>query len=450
VIMDIYLRDKIDGIEAAEQIYTRFGIPVVLLSAYSDNDLLQRAKLLDSFGYLIKPYEERELYTTLEMAIFKAQTKKECKQIEVQLQKAHKIEALGTLAGGIAHDFNNLLYVILGNISLVENDLQNDGIASKNLKAAEKACLMAKELTNRLITFSKGGAPIKETIPIDNLVIDIVTSAFANSAVKPEFFIPDDLKLVEIDISQIQQVMTNIAVNAEEAMDNQGVVKVYCENVDITEKDFLTLSKGEYVKISFEDHGCGISKQNLDKVFDPYFSTRDMGANKAQGLGLAICHSIITRHNGLITIESESGTGSTFSVYLPAFSDKVLQLPKSKEKFSTKESIKQPFTSAGKILLMDDEESIRMFMTQMLNRLGYGVETCIEGKEAVGIYKKAMESKEPFDLAILDLTNQFGMGGQETMRKLLEIDPDTQGIIITGYSNDPVVANYKAYGFSGY
>ena len=376
----------------------------------------------------------------------------ESKRVQMQLQQLQKMESIGTMAGGIAHDFNNLLYIILGNISLAGDDLlQSDHKATENLQQAEKACLRAKELTKKLITFSKGGAPLKETVSIDKLVKDTVILVFSESSVKPKFSIPNDLRPVKIDISQIQQVINNIAVNAREAMDNKGVFKVYCENVDIQEDSILTLTKGEYIKISFQDQGCGISKQNLNRIFEPYFSSKDMGVNKGQGLGLTICYSIITRHNGLISIDSELGAGSTFSIYLPTSPPiKEPDFQKAEKKLEAVKPVKQPVSSKSKILLMDDEKMIRSFMSEILNRSGYDVETCIEGKKAIELYKKAMELKEPFDLVILDLTNEFGMGGQQTMKKLLEINPAVKGIVSTGYSNDPIVAHFKAYGFSGF
>ncbi|MBU0463082.1 MAG: response regulator, partial [Proteobacteria bacterium] len=253
-----------------------------------------------------------------------------------------------------------------------------------------------------------------------------------------------------IDEGQIKQAVRNIVVNAKEAMDDNGQLTVSCETVDIAEEGYLTLNQGEYIKISFKDHGCGISKENLEKIFDPYFSTKDMGADKGQGLGLTVSYSIIKKHGGLINVESEPGTGSTFSVYLLALSAKEPDLQKSEGKPTAQKPVKLPATGTGKILLMDDEEAIRTLLGRVLNRLGYDVETCIEGKEAIELYKKAMESKEPFDMVILDLTNKIGMGGQETMRRLLEIDSDVKGIVITGYSDDPVVANFRAYGFSGF
>ncbi|MBL6996122.1 ABC transporter substrate-binding protein [Desulfobacula sp.] len=378
------------------------------------------------------------------------QAEEEREKLQEEVLKARKLESLGTLAGGIAHDLNNLLFAVMGNISLAQDDLKPETGTSENLKEAEQACIKAKELSARLITFSKGGDPVKKMMSIKSLLKNTVISALSGSDIKPEISISDDIRQANIDEGQIKQVVRNIVANAKEAMDDNGQLTVSCENVDIAEEGYMTLSKGEYIKISFKDHGCGISKENLKKIFDPYFSTKDMGADKGQGLGLTICYSIIKKHGGLINVESKLETGSTFSIYLPAFLVKEPELQKSEEKPVAQKPVKKPAIGTGKILLMDDEEAIRTLLGRVINRLGHDVESCIEGRETVEIYTNAMESKEPFDMVILDLTSKIGMGGQETMRRLLEIDPDVKGIIITGYSDDPVVANFRAYGFSGF
>jgi len=278
-----------------------------------------------------------------------------------------------------------------------------------------------------------------------------VLSIFNNSAVELEFKIQENISPVEIDIAQITQAVNNIASNAKNAMGDKGVFRVDCENFDVPAEGFQSLTQGRHIKISFTDKGEGIARENLAKIFNPYFSTMDMGTKKGLGLGLAICHSIITKHKGLITVESEPGKGTTFFLYLPEISPNCDADIFTPEKESAAAKLhRQTDLKTGKILLMDDEESIRIFMGQVLTRSGYDVATCIEGKETIEIYTKAMESNKPFDIVILDLTNRFGMGGQETMRKLLEIDPDAKGIVISGYNDDPVITNFRAYGFSGF
>ena len=245
-------------------------------------------------------------------------SERKVKKLQKQVVQAQRIETIGVLAGGIAHDFNNLLFAIMGNISLAEYDMKPEIGMSENLTAAETACLKAKELTGRLITFSKGGDPIKRMTSIDDVIKEAVTSAVNGSGINLEIFMPDTAGQVNIDENQIKQVIRHIVINAREAMADNGHLKVFCENIEISKKDSLALNFGNYIKISFEDQGCGISKENLSKIFDPYFSTKDMGANKGQGLGLAASYSIIKRHGGVITAASELKKGSIVSVYLPA------------------------------------------------------------------------------------------------------------------------------------
>jgi len=364
--------------------------------------------------------------------------------LEAQLLQAHKMEAVGTLAGGIAHDFNNLLSVILVNLSLADEDIKPEVGRSNFLKEAEKASLRAKDLAARLITFSKGGAPVKKVTSIGKLVKDSVISSTSGSDIGCEFSIADDLSIVEIDEAQMKQAIHNIAVNAQEAMSGKGAIQIYGENVLIGETDNLTLKNGKYVKITITDQGIGIPEENLTKIFDPYFSTKEMGADKGMGLGLSICHSIVEKHGGLITVESELGIGTVFFIYLPASEKAIAKLEPERE-FEPE----IPATGTGKVLLMDDEKMIRNFAIRVLNRIGYESEVSIDGAEAIELYKKAKESGDPFDAVILDLTNQFGMGGKEAIEKLIEIDPDVKGIVSTGYSDDPVVTNFKKYGFCG-
>ncbi|MCK5685157.1 PAS domain S-box protein [bacterium] len=373
----------------------------------------------------------------------------EQKKLQEEILKSRKLEALGALAGGIAHDFNNLLYIVMGNISLVQDDVKSEPEIVENLKAAEEACVKAKELSARLITFSSGGDPVKKPMFIDDLLKEVVVSTLKGFNVKSEVFVTDAARQVNIDEFQIKQVFRNITVNARESMGDSGRLTILSENVNVSEKGYMALTQGVYIKISFKDQGCGIAKENLDKIFDPYFTTKDMGINKGQGLGLSASYSIIEKHGGLITVESVQEMGSTFSVYLPTGSDKKIDSSKLEEEPVARISKKRSSMGKGKILLMDDEEKIRIFLGQLISRLGYDVETCTEGKETIDRYREAMELKEPFDMIIVDLTNKVGMGGKETMERVLEIDQNAKGIVITGYSNDPVASDFKSHGFLG-
>ena len=366
------------------------------------------------------------------------------KKLEGAILTARKLESLGTLAGGIAHDFNNLLSVIMVNLSLAEEDIKSKNGSLKFLKAAEEASIRAKDLTARLITFSKGGEPVKRVVSIKDSLKDSVSTSLNGSDIDCKFSIPDELSNVNIDQGQIKQAFYNIIINAQEAMAGEGTIRVDCENVTIGENDALTLKSGKYVKISITDQGAGIPVENLAKIFDPYFSTKEMGEVKGMGLGLSSCHSIVENHNGLITVESELGVGTTLSIYLPA-SDKEIVEPEPVRQ----PIVEKPVTGKGKVLLMDDEKMIRDYAVPVLSQLGYDAEVSKNGTEAIDLYKKAMESKEPFDVVILDLTNQSGMRGKEAIEKLLEIDPNVKAIVSTGYSDDPVITNFLEYGFCG-
>ncbi|HWP49288.1 MAG TPA: GAF domain-containing protein [Candidatus Limnocylindrales bacterium] len=365
------------------------------------------------------------------------------KKMEAELLKAQKLESIGVLAGGIAHDFNNILTAILLNISLAKMKVDPEGEIFKNLDEAEKASLRAKDLTQQLLTFSKGGAPIKKTASIAELVKDSANFALRGSNVRCEFSIPEDLWLVEVDKGQMSQVIHNLILNAQQAMPEGGIIKVTAENkmVGVEGEQELPLPMGPYIKLSIQDEGTGIPAEHLPKIFDPYFTTKQKGS----GLGLATTYSIIKRHGGYIGVESKLGVGTTFSIYLPA-SRKEIPLPKDSMEAGIEVN---PQMSKKRILIMDDEEILREATSQILEQMGYEVALSRDGVEAIELYKKAMESHQPFEVVIMDLTIPGGMGGKETLRRLLEINPQVKAIVSSGYSNDPIMAEYKQYGFSG-
>ncbi len=360
------------------------------------------------------------------------------RQMEAELSKAQKLESLGILAGGIAHDFNNILTGIIGNISMMKLVVGPNDPNLRNLLAAEKASVRAKDLTQRLLTFSCGGAPVKKPMSISQVIVDSADLALSGSSVNMKETIPDDLWAVAIDDGQISQVMHNLVTNAEQSMRNGGTIKITAENRLIDSSTELPLTEGRYIKISIIDHGSGIKEEHLAKLFDPYFTSKAGGS----GLGLAICYSIIRNHDGFISVESTPGAGSTFSVYLPATDTPV---PAESEMIATG----SPTTGEGRILVMDDEETVRFLISRMLPRLGYAVECAADGEAAIAIYKKRKAETNPFDAVILDLTVPGGMGGKETMEELLKIDPNLIAIVSSGYSNDPVMGKYEEFGFKG-
>jgi len=367
----------------------------------------------------------------------------ERQRIAGELQKVEKLESIGVLAGGIAHDFNNILMGILGNITLAKMYAESDAKILERLTEAEKASLRARDLTQQLLTFSKGGAPIKKPASIAELLKESVSFALRGSNARCEFFLPDDLWPVEVDEGQMNQVINNLVINAEQAMPEGGVITVRAENTVIEKEDGLPpasqagrLKEGRYIKISIEDQGVGISREHLSRIFDPYFTTKQKGS----GLGLTTAYSIIKSHDGYMNVESKLGEGTRFDIYLPASEKKIV-----------KKEVVEEILSAGKgrILLMDDEEIVVDVARKMLESLGYEVESTSDGAEAIDLYKKAKESGNPFDIVIMDLTVPGGIGGKEAIKRLLEIDPGVRAIVSSGYSNDPVMSDFKRYGFKG-
>jgi len=358
------------------------------------------------------------------------------REMEKEFQRVEKLESIGLLAGGIAHDFNNLLMAILGNISMAKMYASADDKLFKSLEEAEKASLCAKDLTQQLLTFATGGEPVKKAAFISELIKDSASFVLRGSNVRCDFSLPDDLWPVEVDKGQMTQVFNNLIINADQAMPEGGIIKVKAENISIGAEHNLPVKAGKYVKITVKDEGTGIAEKYLPQIFDPYFTTKQKGS----GLGLTTAYSIIRGHNGYISVESELGVGTSFYIYLPA---------SEKEPLKQKEKAKELFVGKGKVLLMDDEEAVREVVGEMLKMIGYEVEFAKEGAEAVEFYKKAKESAEPFDAVILDLTVPGGMGGKDAIQKLLEIDPGVKAIVSSGYSNDPIMSDFKKYGFRG-
>jgi len=357
------------------------------------------------------------------------------KKMEAEMARSEKLDSIGVLAGGIAHDFNNLLTAIFGNITLAKMYANREGEVYKRLEESEKAALRAKDLTQQLLTYSRGGAPVKKSISIREMVMESAGFALRGSNIKCEFSFPDDLWPVEADEGQLSQAVNNLIINAAHAMPEGGAVQVYCRNVS-GDRNGLPPAKGNHVSISIMDHGIGIPKEHLSKIFDPYFTTK----RKGSGLGLSTTYSIVKNHGGHLAVESELGIGTTFHIYLPAAAGGNL---------SSKPEEGPSVSGRGRILVMDDEEAVRDVAREMLESFGYSVTLASDGAEAVAIYRQAMASGEPLDSVLMDLTIPGGMGGQEAITKLLEIDPGVKAIVCSGYSNDPVMSSYRAYGFRG-
>jgi PAS domain S-box-containing protein len=361
----------------------------------------------------------------------------ELKRREKELLKIKKLESVGVLAGGIAHDFNNILTAILGNISLAGVYVEKDHKAHHLLTEAEKASIRAKDLTQQLLTFSKGGDPVKETASIKKVITDSADFVLHGGNVACRYAIADDLWLVDIDKGQMSQVIQNIVINARQAMPEGGSIAISCENIaDAAEETVLSLPHGKYIKITIADNGYGIPEKYLDKIFDPYFTTKQEGS----GLGLALTHSIITKHEGHIAVRSKMAEGTAFTIYLPASTQQI-------SGDSEEETQKPENAVSATILVMDDEQLIQDVAEQMLSRFGHKVLQAKDGKEAIAIFKEHQHSDNPVDVIIMDLTIPGGMGGKDAIQKILKIDPDARAIVSSGYANDSVMANYRKYGF---
>jgi len=360
----------------------------------------------------------------------------EKRKMEVELLKVEKLKSVGVLAGGIAHDFNNILTAIAGNIGLAKMSVAPGDRVYDMLVDAERASLQAKELTLQLLTFSKGGAPIRETTSIAELVRDSATFVLRGSNVRCRFSLPEDLWAVDADPGQMSQVIQNLVINADQAMPGGGIIQIKAENVQMSAEHSLPLEPGKYVRLSVTDEGIGISEEHLERMFEPYFTTKQKGS----GLGLATAYSIIRKHDGHLAVESELGVGTTFYIYLPA---------SAREAPREDAVTENPLSGTGRILVMDDEEMIRQVVARILVGFGYEVEFACNGAEAIDLYEQAREDGEPFDAVIMDLTIPGGMGGKEAIQELLKIDPYAKVIVSSGYSTDPVMAEFKKHGFSG-
>ncbi len=360
---------------------------------------------------------------------------------EAERRKAETLEQLGLLAGGIAHDFNNLLTAIIGNISLASLLLPPNDEMAVRLVDAKNASMRARDLAQQLLTFARGGAPIKKTTSIGKLIQDTVSFSLRGSHSRSEFSFGAELWAAEIDPGQISQVIANLVVNADQAMPNGGTLQVSCDNFTYEPSkgpDIPDLSPGEYIRITIRDEGVGIPEDYLKRVFDPYFTTKPKGT----GLGLATTYSIVKNHNGLITVDSELHHGSTFAVYLPAATFQDLPVEQV-----------GPITTAlngtGRILVVDDEEAIRALVDFTLSHLGYEVLQAATALDGVNIYREKLEAGERVDAVILDLTLPGGMGGKEALKKLIEIDPTVNAIVSSGYATDATMSRYQDFGFRG-
>lgn len=362
--------------------------------------------------------------------------------MEAELAKAQKLESIGLLAGGIAHDFNNILTSVFGSLALAKMDVSPQSPVYERLTAAEEHCVRAKNLTRKLLAYSRGGSPMRKTASIASVLREAVGFTLSGKNIRCVYDLSDDLWAAQIDEGQMHQVVHSLVTNAVEAMPQGGSIEIGAANVCLRDRDLPPLAAGNYIRWYVRDHGVGISPDHLKKLFDPYFTTKQMGSIKGMGLGLAICYTIVKSHEGMIFVESTPGEGTTFTVYIPASNG---------HKQEDKPAPEQVSDAAGRhrVLLVDDEQILLDVTGSMLKHLGYDVATASSHDEAMDLYGEAMRADKPFSLIIMDLTMRGDEGGETAIRRWLAAYPGVKALISSGYMNDPVIEEYWKYGFVG-
>ena len=350
--------------------------------------------------------------------------------------KATGVDQHPLRAGGIAHDFNNLLAIVMGNLQLALLDGPTAATGGRWLREAERGTVRARELTQQLLTFAKGGEPVRAAVRLTDVVREAAEFALHGAAVRCEFELAADVLPADADKGQIGQVVQNLVLNAVQAMPGGGVIRLRLANDRLAEGTVPSLVAGDYIKLSIADTGAGIAPALLSRIFEPFFTTKELGT----GLGLATVYSVVQKHRGHVTVESETGRGTTFHLWLPA----------ARTEPAARVMSVAPFEGLrGRVLFMDDEEPIRRMTQTLLERLGLEPTMTRDGGEAVRQFALARVNGQPFDLVIMDLTVPGAMGGAAAMQEILKLDPGARGIVSSGYSSDPVMANFREHGFRG-
>ncbi len=450
VLMDVQM-PEMDGFETAslmQNLKTTRNIPIIFVTAISkDEEHVFKGYQSGAVDYLFKPLNHDILLSKVNVFIKLYRQRKECERLQEEVQKSKNLEALGILAGGIAHDFNNLLTTIYGYVELAQLLSGPESKVYQKLAEAVKAAKRARLLTQQLLTFSKGGGPVKERANIADLLVDTSSLLLSGSSVKVNLEIDSPLGEVEVDKGQINQVFQNLLLNAKDAMPNGGNLTIVARNVTINAQSPEPLdADGKYVQVTFMDDGPGIDSAIIGKIFDPYFSSKAKGAS-GQGLGLTIVHSIVKKHSGYIYVESNPGEGATFRLYLPVVS-KLLTDPEIVQSAVSKEA-PRPGQAHKRLLVMEDEELVAAAVCEMLDYLGYQAEVAGDGVEALRLFRLARENRQPFDAVVLDLTIRGGEGGEKVLRKLRDVDPEIKALVASGYAENHIMSNFQSYGFDG-
>jgi len=370
-----------------------------------------------------------------------ATTQPPLKLEEYVLSHAQALESLGNLAAGVAHDFNNVLTVIQGNTSLAAASIDQPEVVGKHLAAVNSAIERARALANQLLTFARGGAPVKEDLDVSGLISETAHFTLSGSNVAVKVHIEPSLPLVNADRNQIAQVVQTLVLNARQAMPSGGTVTVTARKQQLDGvRRLADAVPGVYVVATVEDTGTGIKAADLVHIFDPYFTTRSIG----HGLGLPIARSIILRHGGDMEIDSCPGVGTTVRFCLPVASEARLTGKPREESIHT-----APLMGKGRVLVMDDEQTVADVICAMAKRLGYTAIAVPDGQTALDVYALAEGTPGAFDIVIMDLTIPGGMGGKETVTRLLARFPTAHAIVSSGYSDDAAMSDFSAYGFAG-
>lgn len=448
VLLDVQM-PEMDGFETASLMQhhkATKNVPIIFVTAISkDEDHVYKGYRTGAVDYLFKPLDPDILLCKVKVFINLFRQRKECEYLQQELQKSKNLESLGVLAGGIAHDFNNLITAVFGYVELAQLMCEPQSEIVMKLEEALKASKRAKHLARQLLTFSKGGWPIKTFANISDLICDTSTLLLSGSRVKVTIEIPAPLDEVEVDKGQINQVFQNLLLNAKQAMPAGGNLTIRAENVMVKDEARVPLlNKGKYIKVTFKDDGPGIDESIITKIFDPYFTSKPQGSD-GHGLGLTIAHSIIKKHDGHIQVESKPGRGASFYIYLPVSREKENHL-EVREKPSSSDCSSLPLK---KILVLEDEEIVAATLKEMLKYLGYEARIAGDGPQAIDLFSRAQKERKPFDVAILDLTIRGGEGGEKVLGKLRAIDPGLRAIVASGYAEDPVMSDFRTYGFDG-
>lgn len=395
----------------------------------------------------VEPEEAEKLLEILEKIIdfyLAGPAKKKMPRVaftEEELIKPGSLETVRILANGIAHDFNNLLTAIVGNVALARLSMTYEEVVLDKLEKAEEIAGHARDLIKQLFLFARGGDPLCKEMSVVDVVEDSARVVLANSDIKWDLTVPDDLRPVYADQGQLGQVFRNMLVNAREAMPQGGRIGIIVRNVAAHEVRGLLPEAKEYVKVSIGDRGCGIPRQQVLQIFNPYFTTKEVGSRRGTGLGLSMSYAIIRKHGGYVSVDSQEGLGTTFHIYVPAL---------SREKSNELAAKTECCPAKARVLVIEGEEMVRRSITERLDALGYETVAAGNGVEGIGFYRDAKNRGEPFDSVIIDLAIPQGLGAADTLKELLAIEPALRAVLSSGHSADPLMADFTKEGFGGF